>query len=110
MQAKNKWLVVVGITTISALGAYSCMQHLAPALTQAKQRRQLKQFVKKRLNGNLTALKLIDRLSDDEIANLTKSVESIQLLKDKVSLQSGQLPEKMAALKESLIAYAKQLN
>ena len=98
---KSKYLALGGAVAAAAIaaGAFVCAKSLTEYFERQYQRRQVEGFVEKIFGDSDRVQTVLDKLSDDDVANLLRVSDKLRSLKDSASEYAGSARDQgMAAI------------
>ena len=92
--ANSKYLAAGAVAAaVIATGAFVCAKNLTEYFERRHQRKQVEGFVKKIFGDNDRVQSILDKLSDDDVANLLRVSDKLRSLKDSASEYAGSARE-----------------
>ena len=103
--ANSKYLAAGAVAAaVIATGAFVCAKNLTAYFERRHQRKQVEGFVKKIFGDNDRVQSILDKLSDDDVANLLRVSDKLRSLKDSASEYAGSAREQGLAAFDRLKA------
>lgn len=102
---KTSTKILLGIGTAAVVGTVTAVivsEAVIDGVKHCKNRRRVKKFVHEKLGGNKKVLKIVDKLSDNEIQTVVTMLDKVDAGKKKISVAGQAANQTAEDVKETL--------